>query len=340
MNFLKKHKLVILALMSLGLMANTCRMQINDITIPDSIPANDEIEFTVTGEYEPGAKGNFNVVFAILAPSSLNLKENAELLFSTTGFENFTGTNVSETKMELIPDSELEISKNLPYPAAYLSVVGVMGNIGGPVEWTVFRTKEKFYINDKADDGGGDNKYVTGTVKIKMKTGSENSRFYMGFSFCGTEKGLTEKYSDTEEYGYIHHEKAKLVEINGGIGVVRDYTVLQLISTVPSVFRYGDIFSINYEAEGSALQGVDKVYLCGKAVLADGTEKVMEEKVDKALMEVVSETSFSRYIYPRDFFSLPSDAEISKIYVWFSNADGSVVVKDGDNGHLLEQAAE
>ena len=72
----------------------------------------------------------------------------------------------------------------------------------------------------------------------------------------------------------------------------------------------------------------------------DKAEKLMEDKVDKALMEAVGETSYQRYIYPKDFFGLPADAEISEIYVWFSNVDGSVISKDGEDGTLLSQAEQ
>ena len=45
-----------------------------------------------------------------------------------------------------------------------------------------------------------------------------------------------------------------------------------------------------------------------------------------------------KFIYPKHFFGLEQDAVIEAIYVWFSNADGTKVVKDGDEPYFIAQA--
>ncbi len=339
-NFFNRYKFVCLALSTVFMMAGMCRMSITEVTIPDSgnLKANQTVPIQVVGEYEPGAKGNTQVVFAILAPSYLNLYETASLTFSSSGFNYFGETDVTDIEMIPVPDGETEVSTSLDWSSAYLAREGVQGNIGGDVKWFVFRTERTFTIDDKADDSLGDDKFIIGTVKIRFNTGSRNAKFYMGFSFCGTEKGLTLKYSDTEEYGYNPDlKKVVPVEITGGEGETDDYTVLKLISTTPTVFGFGDIFAINFDA-GSTFSEDDNVYLCGKAVLSDGTEKTMEEKVSKALMEKTGTSTYRRYIYPKDFFSLGQGEEISELYVWFSNEDGSKISKEGENGHQIQEA--
>ena len=52
---------------------------------------------------------------------------------------------------------------------------------------------------------------------------------------------------------------------------------------------------------------------------------------------------FEKYIYPKDFFNLPADAVIEELSFYFINADGSIVVRDEENGgeeFIVEQAAE
>ena len=157
---------------------------------------------------------------------------------------------------------------------------------------------------------------------------------------CRDVKNIVGVKEASGDFRYVPNERAEVFEVTGGDGVFYDYTTTPPISTTPSTFRYGDIFAINFEASGQELEGTEDVYLCAKAVLADGTERIMEDKVDKSLMEKSGETSYFRYIYPYDFFGLPVGTEIKEIYVWCSNADGSVLYKEGEDGTLVSQAEQ
>lgn len=332
MKLLKKYKIAGIAAIALAALVVACEMVVEEINFPEDAKVNTEITFTVKLKLVTETDDNSNMVFALLAPKSWDLKNNASLTLTTEGYAAQGYAEVVNEPMSLIPDSETEKSTALSYPAAYQSKIGVMGNTG-PVEWTVFKSATVFHINDKVSTDP-----IYGTVTITLTTGADPIKFYLGCGFCGTTWGLD---SESGEGRYTPNETAKIVTVYGEEGdPILDYTTTAAVSTTPSTFRYGDIFSVNFDASETQLEGQETVYLCGKAVLADGTEKLMEEKVDKALMEAVSETSYQRYIYPKDFFGLNADAEISEIYVWFSNADGSVISKDGEDGTLLSQAEQ
>ena len=145
---------------------------------------------------------------------------------------------------------------------------------------------------------------------------------------------------------YKENEKSKVLTVTGGDLPMLDYTVESLVSTVPSVFGYGDIFSVKFSAvSGStetALNGQEKVYLWGKAVYDGGKEVIVDEISDKTLMEKISETAYQKYIYPRHFFGLPADAEIEATYFHFTNEDRSIVVTDPASGEdfLVSETVE
>ena len=329
----KKYRLAAMIAASVALALAACEMVVEQIIFPENAKVNTEETITVKLKLVTETDDNSNMVFAVLAPKSWNLKQNASLTLSTEGYAAQGYAEVVNEPLTLIPDSETEKSTALSYPMAYQTKIGLMGNTG-PVEWTVFKSSTVFHINDKVST-----EPIYGTVTLKVKTGPDPIKFFMGFGFCGTTWGL-----DTEsgEGRYTPNERAEIFTVHGEPGdPMLDFTVTQSITVVPSAYRYGDIFSVNYEAEGSSLSGVEKVYLCAKAELSDGSVKEISVADDNVnLMEMTGETTYRKYIYPRSLFAVPGGVEISKIYVWFSNADGSVGVKDGDDGHLLEQAAE
>ena len=116
--------------------------------------------------------------------------------------------------------------------------------------------------------------------------------------------------------------------------------------TVPSVFRYGDIFGFEFSGLATDLEDVEDVYLCAKAVYNGGQEVEVStcteaNKMTPFVRTLLDGTSYDmreKFIYPKHFFGLEQDAVIEAIYVWFSNADGTKVVKDGDEPYFIAQA--
>lgn len=333
MKSFRKYRIAGLVIAAVTVLIAACEMVIEEINFPEDAKVDSEITVTVKLKLVTETDDNSQMVFAVLAPKSWNLKSNASITLTTEGYAAQGYPEVTDEPLSLIPDSETEKSTALSYPMAYQSKIGLMGNTG-PVEWTVFKSSTVFHINDKVST-----EPIYGTVTIKLTTGPDPIKFYMGFGFCGTTWGLD---SESGEGRYTPNETAQIVTVYGEEGdTMLDYTTTPAITAVPSTFRYGDIFSVNYDADGTALNGVEKVYLCGKLVLSDGSVKeVTSASDDLNLMEKTGKSTYRKYIYPRTFFNVPEGVEMIEAYFWFINSDGSVVEKEGEDGHLLSQASE
>lgn len=330
MKFLKIYKYW-LAIFVLPLIVAAC-ITIEEIVHPDDAQVNSEIEITVKVKLVTETDETTKMVFAVLAPKSWNIAQSAKLSLTTSGYAKQGYPEVVGEEMELMADTDLEPTTALKWSAAYQSKIGLMGNLG-PVEWVVFKSKTTFIINDKVSADP-----IEGTVKIKLTTGSQSIKCFMGYGFCGMKSGFNSER-------YKANEKAKVLTVTGGTGPMVDYTTVSLVTTVPSVFRYGDIFSVKFESVAgsteTALKGVEKVYLYGRAVYDNGQVAVVDGISDATLMEKISETTYQKYIFPRQFFSLPDDAVITEVSFHFTNEDKSLVVKDADDKDFpVTQAAE
>lgn len=329
MKFLKNYKYW-LAIFMLPLVVVAC-MTIEEIVHPDDAKVNSEIDITVRIKLVTETDETTQLVFAVLAPKSWNIAQSARLTLSTSGYSSQGYADVTDEPLELMDDSEVEPTTALKWSEAYQSKVGLMGNLG-PMEWVVFKSQTTFIINDKVSADP-----IEGTVKIRLTTGSQSIKCFMGYGFCGMKSGFNGER-------YKANEMAKMLTVTGGSGAMLDYTTVSLVSTVPSVFRYGDIFSVKFESVAgsteTALKGVEKVYLCGHAVCEDGSEVTVDTTGDVNLMEKIGETSYQKYIYPRHFFGLPENARIKALYFYFTNEDGSVAVRDTSGGDFLVSQSE
>ena len=121
------------------------------------------------------------------------------------------------------------------------------------------------------------------------------------------------------------------------------YNVVQIDPDyVPAETELKDVFGITFSHEGTALKDAGEVYLCGTAIHDGGQKAEVSAAVPRNRMELIS-SRFEKYLYPKDFFGLPSDAVIEELYFYFINADGSIVVKDDENGgqeFFVEQSDE
>lgn len=348
---LKRHKLAVIALLAVLFAAAACVFEISEVIFPENATTGQDIEIIAKIKMEPTTDDkNTNFVFAVLAPKSWDLKNTASLTFSTEGYTVHGGSEFTDAEMIVIPDNETEKSTGGTYPMAYQKKIGTMGNYGS-VEWTVFRSVDKLSIDDKLSTEA-----VKATIKIKCRTGAEGVKFNMGFGFCGTNWGLTPE-GDATEGRYTPHEKAFPFTVKDADGNYDDFTTRKVAGTTPSQFRYGDIFAVEFSAEGTPFDPdyqpltkadeseSEKVYLCATAVLQDGTTKTVEQIDEAHVMEQVDDLNYSKYIYPNHFFGLGENEVIEELYVYFVNADKSkIAAKDPEDpeslGYLLKQAKE
>ncbi|WP_019538950.1 DUF4961 domain-containing protein [Proteiniphilum acetatigenes] len=338
MQYIKKYKYA-LSLLVLLFLVVTC-MTIEEIIHPDNAQVDSDINITVKIKIVAETDGNSKLAFGILMPKAWNVKDNAMLTLTTDAA--FAGNKVTNEPMVLMSATDTNPTDGMPWASSFQSRMGVLGNTG-PMEWVVFKSATTFQINDNI----ADQKTVVGTVNIKLHTGPRAVKFYAGYTFCGEAFGFhNEKYPGEDVV------EAKLLEVTGGDEPQMDFTSDPAVSFVPATFGFGDIFSIrynepNYVTEGGLKDG--DVHLYAKVLYMEGgveKEKIVDEISDKTLMESLGNlgavTSFQKYIYPREFFGLSKDADISGIQVHFTNKDKSVVILDNEtqDNFVIEETCE
>jgi hypothetical protein len=307
MKRLKKYWLLLIAAPCLVV---TC-MTIEDVIHPDNAVVDSDIDIIVRIKIDAGTNGNSKVAFGVLAPVSWNIANSATLTLTTTA--DFPANVVTGESMTEIPSSETNPSDGLSWPVSFQNKFGAFDNTE-PMEWVVFESNTIFQIHDQV----AEQDVVNGTVNIKLHTGGTPVKITMGYAFLG--KGpLGNNGEDV---------KSKVLEIKD----------VRSVSYWPATFSFGDIFSINYmeshsKPAGSAHRGGD-VYLLGKVKYeVDGVidEKTVDETSAKTLMEDLDDTgqsTWQKYIYPKDFFGLPGNAVITEIIVRFANQDKSIISND------------
>lgn len=324
MKYLIKYNKFLIALI-FPLLLVMC-ISIESINHPENPQVNSEIDIVVNVKLVPENDDNTKMIFAVLAPKKWNMAENGKLTLTTKGY---TKGDVTNEPMALVPGTDTEPTTGEPWSAAIQSEMGLMGNLG-PVEWVVFESQTTFIITDEEE------KLITADVDIKLTTGSENLKLFMGYFFCGKNRGFHPEY-------YKENAKSKVLETSGGTNALIDYTTVGLYSITPASYGFGDIFAINFESvvgnSVTELNGEDKIYINAKAIFAEGNDSSEVNVIsEKTLMERLGETNYQKYIYPKEFFGLPDDASITEIHFYFTNEDQSVKVTQpsGDDFMITE----
>lgn len=316
---------------------------IQSIILPSKIEANSEFEVIINGYLTPQESDyTTSLIAMVCVPKGWDAQNTATATFSTDGYaasheyKDMGITEIIDEEMLPITDDLLEPTTGLPYPEALHSKYQDAGNFGD-VEWIGFVSKNEHYFTDISSR---DLKGFAIPVKIKFKTTDVNYKFFLGAWLGGKLRGFG--HNDWGSVPDCTDLMTTVVEVTGGSSK-ENYTVPDMVSTVPVEFRFGDFFQVNFstdlEGAESVLKGEDKVYLCGKAILSDGTEVTVDKPVAKNLM-AKNGGMYSKYILPAMFFNIDYSKKISKMFVWFTNADGSVTdYCMGEEGWEFSQAS-
>jgi hypothetical protein len=342
---MKRHiKISILVAAILAALITGC-IQLHEIVMPSNIETNSEFEVHVKGSINPQTDyGPEGMAIAMLVPKAWDVANTAKLYLSTSGLNDRFGiADISEEPMVSISDVEFPkaTGPNAPYAGmtwqqAYTVRHGNMGNVGGEMEWLVFKngtTKVK-------TNGDDQSKRVELDVKIVFKTTDEPIKCTMAFEYAGELEGW-----DGEGTG-ISGFKAniKTAECKVGDGTV-NYLEYPLTSTTPTMWRYGDFFAVNFTTKTgdneTALFGEKEIYMCGAVYLEDGRKVTIDRKDNFTKMDILDETTFQKYIFPTHYFGLPAKTKITEMYLYFTNKDGSKVVSSNDfeDGFFFRQQA-
>ena len=144
----KNIKWIALAIIGTALVIAGC-IKLTDVIIPSKIQPNSTIEIHVKGQVKPETGyGPEGMALAILAPKAWDIAHTAELYMSTSNLQKMSGTaDLQNEKMVVMSDEPMPKctdAEDLQYQgmscsAAYYAKNGDLGNVGGDVEWVVFK---------------------------------------------------------------------------------------------------------------------------------------------------------------------------------------------------------
>lgn len=332
-----KHKSAVIAIIAVILAVAACAFTVEKMEIVGTPTANGILEFNTQLSLKINKDQTTKLVFGILVPKMWDVAASeAEMKVSTSGrpVAQKGQPDITDVPMHVVKAGDTDPVTGNVWKTAFQSMYGSMGNTG-PVEWVVFESDEEFKLED--DDANT----FTATVNAKIPTNGTNVKFFLASAFCGSTSGF---YPDESNGNYYSTEALKITaEVTGGSGG-EDFTVAHFTSTTPQEFRYGDIVCINFtsyidETSKTPLAGVSEVYMCGNAELEDGTIVSVSEPLAENLMDQESDFLFTKYIYPRTFFSLDEKAVIKNMYVWFTNSDKTYIATEASNplGYRISQ---
>ena len=337
MKFTKQHRALKAIVAAVVVAIISCTF-IDNVNQPEEVYTETPIDVTVDIRVVPEEnESGCILVFGMAAPKSLNLAANATLTLKTLNYGELLGITDLNEKLTVMPADELATNPaDKTWVQAFTDHYGfgaeneALGWNTDNMEWVIWQSSTAV---DIIDDKVGDNA-LNAQVTISFPSGEEELECYIGYAMTSKLKGFD---------GERPTEQLVLKPLT-----IEKYVApsIPAMVTVPSVFRYGDIFGFEFSGLATDLEGVEDVYLCAKAVYNGGQEVEVStcteaNKMTPFVRTLLDGTSYDmreKFIYPKHFFGLEQDDVIEAIYVWFSNADGTKVVKDGDEPYFIAQA--
>lgn len=319
----------------------------DSIDQPERVNANETFTITAKLKIEPGTEEKDAVlVFAMYAPKSMDLANNATVVFSTLNFAEVLGADygvvdVKDEVLTIIPADEkaphsphvftgtVPEDQWVPWKEAFHSCFGDGDNftmgIADQMEWVVWESANHFHFTDRLADGTEHKTPLYAEVTITLNAGEYNQECYLGYAYCNKNKGF---YNDND---HISDVEWRYFVVEGGLEPEKP-AAEPVMTTIQSDFSYNDLFGIEFKAAGTALEGEENIYLCGKATYDGGQEVEVAAAVEANRLTPLGEGVFEKYIFPMHFFSLPLTTQMESLVVWFTNADGTKVVNSNSDG--------
>ena len=305
-----------------------CVHNILDIVISSNPQAGAEDTIVVKTEFRNGTGTNGYLVFAALFPTNMDAANNAKVTITTQNFQNHGFADVTDLEFVPMEADAVELKSNVPWKNTLMAKYGTLGNYGD-FEWVVWRSQDTYALGENSDDSEAFR--TQADIKITFKNVDTNVKFHFAAMYATTAHGL--------EDDRFCPPVTKLYQTFGAASS-EDYTVPKLVNVTPLKYTYEDIMGIDFQSAvvgmETVLLGETDVYMMGKVILDDGTERTVSEATNDNRMKMTGETSYQKYIYPRQFFNVPASNKIVKMYFWFQNADGTKV--EDAEGVLYEKS--
>ena len=335
----KRHKWGVLAfVVAIPLIVWACSFTINNIFLEQEDPdtgeqvmyarVGEEVTFKFDGVIATeGEWSGEAFIVAILAPTSLNLAENATVTFTE---DLFAGADV-QNNMTVIPDnSSPKNQAGLTWDQALKNKYGVMSNVLNDMEWVAFQSTRTDY--------GENGKTINFTVTVKFNAGTKNLRFKPAFFVNHSSDGLS---TDAQHFTC---KEGECFEILGAEGATTDYCVYHYFSTTPLQALQNDFVTFTFQGDINTNELSDCNEIYWEATAYTDANPTTGYKGEKTLMKQ-QDGGLARYnvtIWPAGFFGIPKDETITRIDYVFTNADGTkkVTLSDDNRDNDGEEVPE
>ena len=344
MKFTKLHKILFVAVGIIAGVFFACN-EWDYIDQPETVYLNEEVKVTARLRIEPGTNYDCRLIFGIYAPKSLDLKNNATLIFNTENIAEVLGTDFpqaidikNETLTPIDMASAAPDAGGKNYTEAFMEHFGVGENASLDIEmeWVAWESKIQTYISDKLPGDVEHKEHFFATVDITFNAGPEELECYLGYASLNAVKG----FNTSDEQFSPQMFKRFVVD-------TYEAPALPTLTMIQSAYRFGDIFGFEFSETSTDLEGETDIYVCGRATLTTGDVVEVTEAVDANRLQAISrrlpngeyQNLFEKYIYPPFMFNLADGQKIEALTIWFINADGSKVVTESYDGvaFVLEQ---
>lgn len=344
MKFSRLHKILFVTVGIIAGVFFACN-EFDYVEQPENVYLDETVTVHARLNISPSTNDTATLLFGIYAPKSLDLANNATVVFNTVNFEEVLGADygvvdITNEVLTVVPADEkaphspysssggVTEDQWIPWSDAMLNYYGTGDNasLATPVEmeWIVWESKNPMFISDKLPGDKAHNQSLYATLDITFNAGSEELECYIGYAYLNKTKGF-------------YHDQEHLSNAVWKHFVVEKYEAPKFpsLEMIQSARRYGDIFGMEFSADGTDLEGEMDIYVCGRAVLADGQTLEVTEAIDanrmdpfqRRLPDGTVRQLFEKYIYPPYFFEVPEGATIESVTLWFTNTDGSKVAE-------------
>jgi len=287
---------------------------LDSVEYEPTVKAGEKAVFTMKVRLEPAVNVNDDrLVVAFLVPKIWNAAANTKVTVVTSLYPG------SVRKMSLIPSGTLpKNAGGLTWEAALRERYGYGPNVLDDMEWLVYWSDDMESVTVREN--------FTADVKIETRTGPENMKVKLGFFVNHTDDGFS---TDSKHYKVSYTDCFQVVD---GEGIIIDFCEAHFNMFQPSNVTKDDIATIKFQGgvASNALDGEEDVYLCATAYTNTGKAYEVADRSENSKMRKDSHNgkTFSLTLWLGDYFKIPAGESITELKYFFSNKDGSKLVKE------------
>jgi|TARA_X000000950_G_scaffold268698_1_gene346482 hypothetical protein len=336
-----KKLLVGLLIFPLVILFVTACFDITGVTQPSTAKVGETITITVDVNYDSeDTDQNYKfLIFGMMAPKSWDIANNAVVAFSSSVNQSpdrpGSGNMIADPQDLTFWGNKSKGSDGNETGNTWTQDMNAILDIGenyGEVEWVAFRSENPIDASQISVDG---TITVTLTVgdghtgaQLGYWIGSHNDGFKQEDSIDSSTQDAESRFWDT---GYAS------INITGAASGSTDLTGPAPTFTAfisPEGYLFDDIITVRFDAKegfngaNTALLNANAVHLNATIMLGDGTTITKADRDAASSMTLVGNNIWEITMWPPGYFDVTAGNLITEIHLSFSNADGSITVRN------------